>query len=254
MNERPIRFRGDMVRAILDGSKTQTRRVIKPQPEWESPEPVLDDDDCWVWCEFINDRPVDDGLRCPYGEPGDRLWVKETWRIDGWHPEYGITTIQYRADGALREPDSYWPDTGNEIKDQDDWKRYWGQCVDDAQKNLGDPTMEDGWCGDPGWDWEPGDGPCRWRGGRFMPRWASRITLEVTNVRVERVQEISEKDVLAEGYGLQPWHLNENGEPEGPRTAGFAELWDSINAKRGYPWEDNPWVWVVKFRVVEGAA
>jgi len=257
VKERPISFRADMVRAILDGRKTKTRRVVKPQPTHEL---IQFDEDVRgvLWCERRPGVPIvgDDEptWRCPYGETSDRLWVKESWRIDCWDPEYGITTLQYRADGALREPDGHWPDTGDEIRDQDAWDRYWGQCAEDAQKALGDPTMEHGWGGDPGWDWEPGDGPCRWRGGRFMPRWASRITLEITDVRVERVQEISEDDVLAEGCGLRPWYLNASGYPEGPRTAGFAELWDSINAKRGYPWEDNPWVWVVEFERVEGAA
>jgi len=242
--EHAIIFNGLSVRAILEGRKTQTRRVMNPQPYNLEGMAVL-------W----KGRPVDiEG--CPYGKVGDRLWVKETWRIDGWDPEYGIRRIQYRADGTLREPEGYWPDTGNEIKDQDAWERYWLQCAEDAQKVLGDPTMEHGWDGDPGWEWEPGDGPCRWRGGRYMPRWASRITLEITGIRVQRLQDISFEDCVAEGCdkawkGFDPncpvpgctgWHYGEKYH--------FQTLWDKINAKREFGWYRNPWVWALEFRVV----
>ena len=203
-----------MVRAILDGRKTQTRRVIKPQPEWESPEPVLDDDDCWVWCEFINDRPVDDGLRCPYGEPGDRLWVKE--RLEkGGHFESDV------------------PETPNFV-------------LYSADKGI---VRDDG----------PFAARWEWQGDKlpsiFCPRICSRITLEITGVRVERVQDIANPD--AEAEGAIPTQFDEYWWDEDPDfrrlyIPAFKRLWDDINAERGYPWASNPYVWVVEFRRLGG--
>ena len=199
MKERPISFRADMVRAILDDSKTQTRRVIEPQPYGAADVAIL-------W----KGHPI--GIEdCPYGKPGDRLWVKE----------------------ALER--------GEMMGGVFDDYHYALYCADKTRARRDPPFCAP-------WQWKLGKLP-----SIFCPRWASRITLEITGVRVERVQEISEKDVLAEGCGLRPWYLNASGYPEGPRTAGFAELWDSINAKRGYPWEDNPWVWVVEFEVLESS-
>jgi hypothetical protein len=174
--ERPIAFTGEMVRAILDGRKSQTRRVAKPQP---------------------GDNPRDDGYestilaRCPYGRPGDLLWVKETW-CGG---QYG-TAYFYKS------------------------------------------------------DWQEHDYGPRWKSQRFMPRKASRILLEVTGVRVERVRDISIEDACDEGiYQKNPtW---EDICPPDPRED-FEELWDSINGKKpGKSWDDNPWVWVIEFKRVE---
>jgi hypothetical protein len=167
MNERPILFSGEMVRAILEGRKTQTRRVIKPQLR-------------------IN-------YKCPYGQPGDRLWVRETWQCFKPNTEeiinpntVNIRALAYRA------------------------------------------TNE--WRG-------------KWRPSIHMPRWASRITLEITAVRVERLQDIGEVDAMREGDPTC----------ENTHIDWFRALWDSINAKRGYSWESNPWVWVVEFqRIREG--
>jgi hypothetical protein len=191
MKERPIIFSGDMVRVILDGRKTQTRRVIKPQPK------IIHAlyPDASIETERIF-RRGDQRIHCPYGIPGDRLWVRETF----CHAT--LTGYDARKDGG----------------------DYWYRATDE------------GLC----------DGP--WKPSIFMPRWASRILLEITEVRVERVQDISEKDAGAEGawrtpagcshYSIEP--------PE------FETLWDSINAKRGYSWESNPWVWVISFRRIEG--
>lgn len=203
MKERPILFSGPMVRAILDGSKTQTRRVLSPQP----------DSDGWVeygklpssaGSAYIGNATsggICTRVVCPYGRPGDRLWVRETWAAVEWAYRDGTegTRVLY--------------------------------CADEPSRN----------------EWRPEEGD-RWRPSIHMPRWASRITLEVTNVRVERLQAISEDDVEAEGVGLTEW----NGHPEWPRTAGFAELWDSL-AKPGVRWADDPWMWVVGFKRVEEA-
>jgi hypothetical protein len=184
--ERPIIFSGPMVRAILDGSKTQTRRVMKPQPLSAGP-----------------------GV-CPYGRIGDRLWVRETWNTV--NPEGEPTSILYKADGSVM------------------YRPF--------------PSAEAGWKAEQ--DAESLDAQ-RWNTPIFMPRWASRITLEVTDVRVERVQEISEEDAKAEGVKPDP---NERPYVEDFRED-FEHLWDSINAKRGHSWESNPWVWAITFRKLE---
>ena len=210
MKERPIIFSGPMVRAILDGAKTQTRRVVKPQPpeyvrmdrgeeEWTCK--VLGGyrkwfDKRWGWSIGADwgEQPWYDGPTCPYGVPGDRLWVRETFAdIPATAPGH----MHYKANA----------------------------------------TMADlAWFAEEGWKWTP---------SIFMPRWASRITLEITGVRVERVRDISEEDARAEGI------------PDEYRAGHciyyrprFKTLWDSINAKRGFGWDSNPYVWVVEFKRV----
>lgn len=213
MKERPILFNAEMVRAILDGRKTQTRRVIKPQPD-SDPEGWLSGPFEVGWSETTvvdkwgEEQPSGkptygmwecDGewsIRCPYGGPGDRLWVRETWQRvadvrpagRGWESN-GEFVVVYRA---------------TEPKEANTWES---------------PT--------------------------HMPRALSRILLEITGVRVERVQDISEADALAEGVtlrGTTRWH--------GQAESAFAALWDRINAKREYGWTANPWVWVIEFRKV----
>jgi len=203
MAEHPILFNGEMVRAILDGRKAQTRRVMKPQPTICRPSGSRDPTFVWY--------PKDDGIlrnmvetieRCPYGQPGDVLAVKETWRPRG--PWAGRNIVQYRADSTER---SVIVPPGHVV-------------IVDAR--------------------EP------WKSSATMPRWASRITLGVLAVRVERVQEISEESAKAEGCDNHcPCHNCPT--PPLARFA-FREVWDSINAKRGYGWESNPWVWVVEFK------
>ncbi len=189
MKERPILFSGEMVRAILEGRKTQTRRVVKPQPCEMN-----------VWHGAIYDGEIDlnktpcmEPKKSPYGVPGDRLWVRETFCTGSFYDcfqEDGV--ICYRATG-------------------------------------GNATESD--C-------------AAWRPSIHMPRRASRITLEVTGVRVERVQDISEDDAKAEGVSLEKW--------DSYRVA-YAELWSDLNAKRGFGWSVNPWVWVIEFRRMENA-
>ncbi len=190
--ERPILFSGEMVRAILEGRKNQTRRVIKPQPCGTSARPLSK---CCL-------------QHCPF-EVGQRLWVKETFWVqpDVWQQHHGPQPIHYDAD-------------------------------------LDDPRQVEDYAKHP---------------GIFMPRWASRINLEVTDVRVERVQEISAEDVQAEGIdviGKLPMIP-----PPGADLALLARmvaqrefrlLWDSINEERGYGWETNPWVWAITFRLLGG--
>ena len=188
MKTRPILFTAAMVRAVLDGTKTQTRRVIKPQPVERGV----------VGSGYV---PIP---ACPYGVPGDRLWVRETFRCV-WA---GDGSIEYRADGKVIRHGI----TG-------------GKVITATPK--------------------------KWKPSIFMPRWASRIDLEVVAVRVERVQDITSSDALAEGIqeysGCENQHDMEAWDP----VDEFRKLWDSINGKRpGCSWNDNPFVWVVAFKRV----
>lgn len=210
MTEHPILFSDSMVSAILDGRKTQTRRVMKPQPLESEYEPGL---------FFMTERKGREiitssgGLGmflpyCPYGQPGDRLWVREAWLEFGSRPLPGQgmpdnACIDYRAD--------YKPE------------------------NLKAGIDADG---------DPYPAP-KWRPSIHMPRWASRILLKVTAIRVERLQEISSSDAWAEGTRcscLSPVR------DCGGNIIAFRELWDSIYSKRGNGWDANPWVWGVDFK------
>lgn len=209
MTERPIIFSGPMVRAILAGRKTVTRRVVK-LPKWADSSQGIEVEqlhgDGPPWPVAISREtgcPVD--LDCPYGQPGDRLWVRETWTHDA--PD--IETARAAYEDALLGGMTYGP--------------YYRatECAPDT---------------------------LTWRPSIHMPRWASRITLEVMSVRVERLQEISEADAHAEGA---TWADNRPGHdyPKTKREA-FSALWDSINGK-SHPWSSNPWVWRVEFKRVE---
>lgn len=200
MKMRPILFSAPMVRAILDGTKTQTRRVVKPQFEPDA-EPVemsaisergyqISGHSGYWWDDVTANSGVP--IRCPYGQPGDRLWLRETFL--GWYNT---------ADSSFSHAAAYRAD-GYELKHGEKWR----------------PSIH-------------------------MPRSASRISLEITRVRVERLQAINEVDAIAEGA---PWAAC--GLPqEGSHKAGYAQLWESINGTGS--WDVNPWVWVVEFKRVE---
>jgi len=198
MKERPILFSAPMVRSILAGSKTQTRRVVKPRK------------DVGFGCllqphELAGEVNSGNLENCPYGQPGDRLWVRETWQ--GPLMDADTMETEYRA-----SPDDFHN------------PEY---CVYAA--DGGSPpefmTLDD-------------ELVCRWRPSIHMPRWASRILLEVVSVRVERLLEISEADAQSEGppKNFSSWRDN------------FCALWQQIN---GYgSWDANPWVWVIEFKRV----
>jgi hypothetical protein len=222
MKETGILFNAAMVRAILDGGKTMTRRVVKDIPRGfefdgkyghiKSPHPKANRFGAFIRRnnEFGGECDI---LPCPYGAPGDRLWVKEKWNA------CPVT----ETDEGFEAGDPYKPIPKTKPANA---------CLFYATE--GDD-----------------DGP--WRPSIHMPRWASRITLEVTAVRVERVQDITEADARAEGvYPIVRPGLN--GCEERYYYAAFRELWESINAKRGYGWDVNPWCWVVAFRRIGGAA
>lgn len=232
--ERPIQVSGPMVRAILDGTKTQTRRVVKPQP-WQC-QRLARDPASPSGYSLIADAYEDQMLVCPYGVPGDRLWVREAFTY--WE--------QPDRDDSVRANESHRPQDGkryqrwmdrimaDETSSVEDFLLY---KADDAKRSLAE------------WPYpHPIYDHCIGRFGktvssRFMPRWASRITLEITDVRVQRVQDIGEED--AHDEGAPAW----TGAMQSYRT-GFHCLWDGINAKRGFAWTLNPWVWALTFRRV----
>ncbi|HAF1791865.1 TPA: hypothetical protein G9B33_002886 [Salmonella enterica] len=207
MKERGMIFNAEMVRAILDGRKTQTRRPFnwKRQPAMEMAE--RDDGSLWPWAEDC-ERGGDIWFACPFGEVGDCIWVRETWAEAGASaPDLKL----YRANYPAHVPTHY--------------------------ENV--PPAED----------------VRWTPSIHMPRWASRITLEITDVRVERVQDISQIDAIAEGG--PPDHPSfskisrEMGFSDWPRSW-FAQTWWGIYGREA--WNTNPWVWVIEFKRVEGGA
>lgn len=218
MKERPIIFSGPMVRTILKDRKTQTRRVIKPQPANPMQHVVK------ALCQFFRDKGRSmKPIKCPYGQPGDGLWVRETW-------------------AAVRFFEAY--EDGYALGYADDWE---------GSERI--PKGPGSWCvlyrADGEWEDNIEDRGFAWRPSIHMPRWASRITLEVTGVRVERVQDITDGDVAKEGV-TWGWPGQLGSKHGSPARDAFAKLWDSLNAKRGYGWDMNPWVWVLEFKRLEG--
>lgn len=218
MKERPILFSGEMVRAIMSGRKTQTRRIMRTQPPSgtirmyaEESADFLTKTDRWN-AEYVNmGRQWTNGAlyRCPYGQPGDRLWVRETWATslccDDRPPRetnnHGLP-FWYNADGTVR---------------------YTGA-------NEGGPGFTT---------------RGKWRPSINMPRWASRITLEVAGVRVQRLNMITDIDAMHEG-------AEQVGDCDGALVDGYRQLWERINGTGS--WSANPWVWVIEFRKLEATA
>lgn len=218
IRERPIIFNDHSIRAIQEGRKTQTRKVAKPPAKAVF---LSDDYDYWridvaePGTAYLDDESGRLRIKCPYGQPGDRLWVRETWGMKecreydpsgGFSMFTGGTRIVYKAGG----------------------KGVHGELA------YGEPDDD------------------RWRSPIFMPRWASRLTLEIVGVKVERLQDISEEAAQAEGcdgdcpIGYIPAYL------EGPYSYHFAQVWDAINGKRpGCRWVDSPRVWAITFKWID---
>ena len=204
MKERPIIFNGEMVRAILEGRKTMTRRPNEM--------PIRDQE----W------QPVG----CPYGQPGDRLWVRETFNWSG----------------------------DNELLPGEPYKK----CPERAGYTSDNVV----WAAD-GYGEHPQYGKALWRPSIHMPRWASRITLEIVSVRVERVQDIAKgtqaevihrienEGVTCKSYTGAPYCTNCSGHEAPCHIEKFQRTWNSANAKNGYGWDANPWVWVIEFRAAQ---
>ncbi|PEI02675.1 hypothetical protein CRM79_05270 [Pantoea agglomerans] len=225
MKERPIIFNADMVRAVLDGRKTQTRRIIQspaknmqangqkvidyrePGDKWYGEHVFSMRNHSGTWCDYTKEQFL---AKCPFGAVGDRLWVREAWQAIHDSPdEHGNVDERTWMPSILKKPDSYWHPV---------YGASWGS---EDRETRGFP----------------------WRPSLHMPRWASRITLEITGVRVERLNDISEDDAKAEGA---PTECCVTGDKH---FLGFRSLWRSIYGADS--WQANPWVWVIEFKRVE---
>ncbi|WP_165708277.1 hypothetical protein [Pectobacterium polaris] len=221
MKERGIIFNGDMVRAILDGRKTQTRRMVKPTPDYpQILETRLAESGC-VFAVHANRHHASEGRfrwDCPFGQPGDRLWVREAFRVMGKATD--VARLMYKAS----ERNSFTESTRTVPVDV---------CTKQSSQ--------------------------KWTPSIHMPRWASRITREIIGVRVERLNDISEEDCWAEGIDAVDGRF-ENAEIidmavkigcciEDAKPM-FALLWQSIYGAES--WDANPWVWVIEFKHIKG--
>lgn len=249
MKERPILFSTSMVQAIIDGRKTQTRRIIKGFPLeaihfsvgsdqdseiMHSELPITDD----LFYEWVNgelrfsssDYPEEGyvSVSCPFGQVGDRLWVRETWQIIG-----DPATLPCQSHNLI-------------------YKADYPNCVDKRYDTIPDISE------------------VKFKPSIHMPRWASRIQLEITNIRIERLSDISEQDAIAEGVepvivpdnvpvgngwakeNRNMWKGYKNNARAYRDTAkdSFNSLWESINGDGS--WAVNPWVWIVEFKVIQG--
>lgn len=215
-------FSTAMVQAILDSRKTMTRRVVKlpKKARWgtEYEGQVIFDDGS----TFGHEMAVDE-MRCPYGQFRDRLWVREAWEL---HDPLDVPEHRH---GKVA------PFVGCQGSDEGIKRKIHWVAVYRADGELQD---------------HPEYGKFLWRPSIFMPRWASRILLEITSVRVERLHEITEEDALAEGITKTDLGFSycENSYYTSAKEA-YESLWKSINGVKS--WVDNPWVWVITFKVVE---
>ncbi len=189
MKERGMIFNDEMVRAILGGNKTQTRRIVEEKFYGRA-----------VAAELL-------AKHCPYGQPGDRIWVRETYRVHGKATD--VATLVYRA--SVRNS---WTEQTHRVP------------VDVCNK----PVSE------------------KWTPSIHMPRWASRILLEITDVRVERLRDMSEADAKAEGASPAMYKITP---PEAVYRVGFGDIWRGIYGQEN--WLSNPWVWVIEFKRIQGA-
>ncbi len=224
MKERPILFNADMVGAVLDGRKTQTRRIIQspaknmqasghkvieyrePGDKWYGEHVFSMRNQSGTWCDYTKEQfPA----KCPFGAVGDRLWVRETFRVHSRATD--VATLVYKA------------------SEQQSWTQQTHRVpIEKCNK----PAVVD-----------------TWTPSIHMPRWASRITLEITGVRVERLNSMTEKDALAEGC------LGGHDSIPGYQYSAtphehFHHVWQSIYGADS--WQANPWVWVIEFKRVEG--
>ncbi len=205
MKERPILFSAPMVRALLDGSKTQTRRIMREQVCAPGIVRAAGDG----YCEIVNEYGVViPGFNCHYGKDGDRIWVRETWAHDAHNIEECRAAFEDAMGGGTYGP-------------------YY-RATEVAPETL------------------------QWRPSIHMPRWASRILLEIVSVRVERLQAISASDAIAEGLKRtcdgHAWNVEDEKHRATNPVDSYASLWESINGVGS--WDVNPWVWVIGFKRV----
>ena len=218
MKDHPILFRADMVRAILDGRKTQTRRIIKPRNQ---PSIFVGSD-----YEFVLNTENKELVfsECPYGRPSDRLWVRETWLPAAWDAEEGMVKFMYRDYSKSKWIQPYQNDYLGEK-----FNKLWMSICDELDRK-GIEADEDGM-----YHFNSAQHPLAWRPSIHMPRAAARIILEITDVRVQRLQDITEADAIAEGIVPSKYD---------PRIQ-FKILWEKINGSNS--WAANPCVWAITF-------
>ncbi len=214
VKERPILFSAPMVRAILNGTKTQTRRIVKNGGDYTHADRITDAVDGGYFWRFASSVPGGIAMaedECPYGQPGDRLWIRETWRPKVYVGLEGDSVdgveVTYATDGSAK-----W---FHEHEIPESW------VCPIAAKTSNVPSIH-------------------------MPRWASRLTLEITDVRVERLREISYEDSLREG--IKQAESVPYGDYQQDTIDNFQSLWESINGPGS--WDANPWVWVVSFKPI----
>lgn len=217
MTERGMIFNSEMVRAILDGRKTQTRRIMAPQPADDIERGIFPNPEVIGWKSSRRHKHGSTTAHfCPYGKPGDRIWVREAFRVHSRATD--VATLVYKA------------------SERNSW----------TEQTHRVPVAV---CNKPAT-------PEKWTPSLHMPRWASRILLEITDVRVERLNTISEEDAQAEGMELTGWRPTYSDPDSGGEVMtpydNFAELWSSIYGDES--WKANGWVWVISFKRVEGGA
>jgi hypothetical protein len=235
--ERPLLMSVPNVRAILDGRKAQTRRFIKPQPEIDAgSDGVTGWPDWWLdWIDGEGYTTEELARKCPYGHPGDRLWVRETWQTgmteSGPQIAYAATSDICEIDAWDGEDFGAGPSFNYDTCPKATWHTWLWDLVSSKEGN--------------------------WRPSIFMPRWASRITLEIAEVRIERLQDISAENAIAEGIALDGHRCGcercSQTSQLCPATSSslvmaYSELREAINGNGS--WDTNPWVWVLGFRRV----
>lgn len=261
IKERPLPFSPDMVLATLRGWKTQTSRTLGLErfnnpPEW----PVGPHGDTWEICYFLEEKPgrwlaisndetgefpgdFDPWVKCPYGKTGDRLWVREPWKVGAWQWCEPYIAVDYISDGYIRKewlPVSY-----------DVHTRLVRQSMQDFDKSgVRSSKLK---------YWEPGEAPTRVRQAMFMPRTVSRILLEITDIKIKRLKRITWRE--AEAEGIEQIFYDEETSVTGWKNYldpermccqardSFFTLWDCINGAGAS--EKDPWVWMIKFKVLE---
>jgi hypothetical protein len=257
MKEIPILYSTPMVQAILAGRKTMTRRIMNPQPgycnhsdyteaPWKNEPPMFIESaaDPYYWyCRYCGNGIIAKndykGIKCPYGRPGDLFWVRESFRINRWMHEDGELTFRYEADGGISKVAGF--------DDDETFNRYWQQSCDDLYKAGYQPNDEERF---QDYDYKA----LRLRPNIFMPKEISRIWLQVTDVRIERLQDISHEDAQAEGVekideSIFNWrHYGSNYAGCSDARTSFQSLWQSINGDES--WDANPFVWVISFEVL----
>jgi hypothetical protein len=226
IKERPILFAAPMVRAILEGRKTQTRRVVKKQPPSDCNRHCWFDAPIYGWTREPEPAGEWHKVSCPYGIPGERLWVRETF-ITGHNVDAG--ELLFRDEDGNDLPETVWYRAENE---DFRWMNDDGEMTDKVP----------------------------WKPSIYMPRRLARLNLEITDVRVQRLREISHEDAVAEGavefetgYVFEGTGMDRAKLCHNSAEIAFACLWDEINGKRpGCTWDESPWVWVITFRRVKG--